>query len=334
MARKELTGKKKAAILMVALGSKLSSNIMKHMDENNIEELTLEIANLQRVDTSVKEEVLYEFHQLCLAKDYISQGGINYARDLLEQALGSQKAEMILERLTASLQVRPFDSIRRTDPSQLFNFIQNEHPQTIALIMAYLTPEQSSIILSSLEPELQADVARRIAIMDQTSPDVIKDVERILEDKLSSFMTDDYTAAGGIESIVTVLNMVDRSTEKRILDDLGEVDPELADEIRKRLFVFEDIVILDDRTIQIILREISMDDLTLALKTSSEEVSEKIYKNMSKRASKMLKEDIEYLGPVRLREVEDAQQNIVNEIRRLEDAGEIVIARGGGEVVV
>ncbi len=330
-----LYGKKKAAILLVSLGSQLSADIFKHLSEDEIEDLTLEIANLQKVDSETKEDVLNEFHQICLAQDYISKGGIEYARDVLEKALGSNQADLIIERLTASLQVRPFDSIRRTDPEQLLNFIQNEHPQTIALVMAYLSPEQSSIVLSSLEPEMQAEVAKRIATMDQTSPDVIKEVERILEDKLSTFATDDYASAGGIEAIVNILNSVDRGTEKRILDDLSEQDPELADEIKKRLFVFEDIVQLDDRTIQLVLREISMDDLTLALKTSSDEVSERIYTNMSNRAAKMLKEDIDFMGPVRLREVEEAQQNIVNEIRRLEDAGEIIIARGGGgEVVV
>jgi len=330
-----MSGKQKAAILLVLLGPEVSANIFKHLGDDDIEELTLEIANMQRVDSEIKDEVLNEFYHLCQAKDYINRGGIEYAKEVLEKALGIEKARDILGRLTATLQVRPFDAIRKTDPSQLLNFIQGEHPQTIALIMAYLQPEQSSQIISALPQKIQADVARRIALMDRTSPDIIKEVESVLEQKLSSIVTNEYASAGGIEAIVNVLNHVDRGTEKNILEQLDEKDPELAEEIKKRMFVFEDIVILSDRAVQLVLRQVETHDIALALKTSSEDVEQKIYKNMSKRAAEMLKEDIDYMGPVRLREVEEAQQRIVNIIRQLEDSGEIVIARGGeSEIIV
>ena len=335
MIYKDLSGKQKAAILLVSLGPDTSASIFQHLSDDDIEELTLEIANLQPVSSDLKDQILEEFFQLCRAQDDINRGGIEYAREVLEKAVGHNKANEILGRLTATLQVRPFDTIRKTDPSQLMNFIQGEHPQTIALVMAYLQPEQASKILAYLPQEIQADVSRRIALMDRTSPDIIKEVESVLEHKLSSIVTNEYASAGGIDSIVNVLNLADRGTEKNILEHLEEKDPELAEEIRKRMFVFEDIVILSDRGVQLVLRQVDTHDVALALKTSSEDVENKIYRNMSKRAAEILREDIEYMGPVRLREVEDAQQRIVNVIRQLEDSGEIVIARGGeGEVIV
>ncbi len=331
---KGLTGKQKAAILMISLGPEKSAQIFKHLREEEIEQLTLEIANIRKVSSEQKEEVINEFYNLLVAKEYISSGGIEYAKQVLEKALGAQKTIEIIGRLTATLQVKPFDFVRKTDPAQLLNFIQSEHPQTIALIIAYLEAEQSAAILSALPPERQADVARRIAIMDRTSPDVIREVERLLERKLSSVVSEDFTSAGGVQSVVEILNKVDRTTEKTIMESMEVQDPELAEEIKKRMFVFEDIIQLDDRAIQQILREVDSKDLALALKGSSEEVSTKIQRNMSKRAGDMLKEDMDYMGPVRLRDVEDAQQRIVNVIRKLEEAGEIVVARGGGDEIV
>jgi flagellar motor switch protein FliG len=329
-----LTGKQKAAILLIALGPDISAQVLKHMREDEIEKLTLEIANQRKLSQEQKDKVLAEFHQMCLAKDYISNGGLDYAREVLEKALGSEKAVSIINRLTTSLQIRPFDFARKTDPSQLLNFIQNEHPQTIALIMAYLQPEQSAAIVSALPPERQVDVARRIATMDRTSPDVIRDVERILERKLSSLVTQDFTAAGGVDSIVEILNRVDRTTERTIIENMEVQNPELAEEIKKRMFVFEDIVLLDDRSLQLVLREIDNKDLALALKATSGEVANKIYKNISKRAAEMLREEIEYMGPVRIRDVEESQQKIVNNIRRLEESGEIVVSRGKGDEII
>lgn len=333
--REKMTGRKKAAVLIMSLGPDISSKVFKHLSDEEIEQLTLEIANMNKVSPELKDEVMSEFHEMALAQDYISRGGIKYAREILEKALGAQKAAAIINRLTASLQVRPFDAIRKTDPAQLLNFIQTEHPQTIALIIAYLQPTQAAAVLSGLKPELQADVAKRVATMDRTSPEVIKDVERILEQKMSTLVINEYATAGGIGSIVNILNMVDRGTEKTIMDELDEGDPELADEIRKRMFVFEDIALLDTRAVQLLNRVTDMKDMSLALKTASEDVKNVIFSNLSKRAAEMLKEDIEFLGPVRLREVEEAQQRIVNEIRRLEEAGEIVTARGGeGDIIV
>ncbi|RCW84662.1 flagellar motor switch protein FliG [Halanaerobium sp. DL-01] len=331
----KLAGKEKAAILLISLGPDVSSNIFKHLDEDEVEKLTLEIANLNKINPELKQKIQEEFLQLRKANDYINSGGINYAKKILEKSFGKEKTKAIINRLTATLQVRPFDSIRKSDPSQLLNFIQGEHPQTIALILAYVSPSMASQVLSALSPDIQSEVARRIAVMDRTSPEIIKEVEAVLEKKLSSVMANEYASAGGISAIVDVLNQVDRGTEKNILDKLEEDDPELVEEIKKRMFVFEDIVLLTDRAVQLVLRQVETHDLALALKTASDEVEEIITGNMSQRAAEMLTEDIEFMGPVRLREVEDAQQRIVNIIRELEESGEIVIARGGeSEVIV
>jgi flagellar motor switch protein FliG len=332
--RAALTGREKAAILLISLGTERASQIYKHLKEEEIEQLTLEIANLRKIDSDVKDAILEEFYEICLAKNYIAEGGIGYAKEVLEKALGGQKALELINKLTSSLQVRPFDFARKADPTQLLNFIQNEHPQTIALIMAYLRPQQAAIILSALPIEKQAEVATRIAMMDSTSPEIIKEIERILEKKLSSMVTSDFTTAGGIESIVDILVSVDRGTEKHIMESLEMRDSELAEEIKRRMFVFEDIVTLDNRSVQRFLREVDNNDLALALKTASEEVKRVIFSNISKRLQDMLKEDMEFMGPVRLRDVEDAQQKIVNIIRRLEDAGEIVVSRGGGDEII
>lgn len=330
-----LTSRQKAAILLISLGQELSARVFRHLSEEEVEQLTLEIASIPKVSPETRQAVLEEAHHLAMAQDYIATGGMDYARQLLERALGAQRAVEILDRLTSHLQVRPFDFIRRADPSQLINYLQNEHPQTIALILAYLQPEQAAMIISALPPERQADVARRIAIMDRTSPEVIKDVERVLERKLSSLMTQDYTTAGGVEAVVKVLNQVDRSTERSIMEILEVNDPELAEEIKQRMFVFEDIVLLDDRAVQRVLREVDMnDDLPLALKVASDEVKQKIMNNISKRAAEMLQENMDYLGPVRLRDVEEAQQRIVAIIRRLEEEGEIIVVRGQGDEIV
>ena len=282
----------------------------------------------------MRDTVLLEFRDLMMAQEFITTGGIDYARELLEKSLGNQKAVDIINRLTSSLQTRPFDFIRRTDPAHLMNFIQQEHPQTIALILAYLEPQKASIILSQLPGEIQSDVAKRIATMDRTSPDVLREVERVLEKKLSTLSSEDYTAAGGVDSIVDILNMVDRSTERQIIETLEEDDPELAEEIKKRMFVFEDIVMLDDKAIQKVLREVDTQELSKALKSVDSEVQDKIFRNMSKRAASLLKEDMEFMGPTRRKDVEEAQQKIVAVIRKLEEAGEVVIARSGEEDVL
>ena len=334
MANEEYSGIQKAAILLIALGPEKSANIFKHLKEDEIEELTLEIANTRSVSPQTKEEILEEFYQVCLAQQYIAEGGIGYAKELLDKALGEEQAQAVITKLTASLQVRPFEFVRKTDPSQVLNFIQDEHPQTIAMILSYLSSNQASMILGALAPEKQADVAKRIAMMDRTSPDVIKEVESVLERKLASLANQDYTIAGGVDAIVNILNTVDRGTEKHIMESLEIDEPELADEIRKKMFVFEDILLLDDRAIQRVLRDVDNNDLEVALKGANEEVKGVILKNLSKRLASMIEEDIEFMGPVRMKDVEEAQQKIVAVIRKLEDSAEIVISRGGGDEVI
>lgn len=333
-APQEMSNQQKAAILFITLGPEYSAKIFQHMADDEIEKITLEIASQKQVTPEQKKMVISEFYQMAMAKNYISTGGLEYAQNVLEKALGSEKAASIISRLTTSLQVRPFDFLKKTDPSQLLNFIQNEHPQTIALIMAYLDADQAATILVSLSQERQAEVARRIAMMDRTSPEVLREVERVLERKLSSLVTQDFTTAGGIKAIVEVLNRVDRTTEKTIIETLEVDNPELTEEIKRLMFVFEDIVMLDDRSLQMVLREVDTKDLSLALKATPKEVAAKVFKNMSTRAADMLREEIEYMGPVKIRDVEEAQQKIVNVIRNLEDKGEIVVARGKGDEMI
>jgi len=334
MMEDKLGGLQKAAILLIALGPEKASLIFKHLKEEEIEELTLEIANTRSVTPQIKEAVIDEFYEVCLAQQYIAEGGIGYAKELLEKALGEERANSVIGRLTASLQVKPFEFVRKTDASQLLNFIQDEHPQTIALILSYLSAAQAALIISALPPDRQADVARRIAVMDRTSPDVIKEVENILETKLASLVNQDYTIIGGVDAVVDILNTVDRGTEKHIMETLEIEEPELADEIRKKMFVFEDILLLDDRAIQRVLRDVDNNDLAMALKGSNEQVQNAIFANLSKRLAVMIKEDMEFMGPVRMKDVEEAQQKIVNIIRKLEDSAEIVISRGGGDEII
>ncbi|MDE7258212.1 MAG: flagellar motor switch protein FliG [Lachnospiraceae bacterium] len=334
-AEEKLTGGvQKAAVLLIALGPEKSASIFKHLKEEEVEELTLEIANTRNITPQMKDDVISEFYQICLAQQYIAEGGINYAKEVLEKSFGADKAMDVIGKLTASLQVKPFEFVRKTDATQLLNFIQDEHPQTIALILSYLSASQSALILSALPPDRQADVAKRIAVMDRTSPDVIKEVEKVLESKVASLVNQDYTVIGGVDAVVEILNTVDRGTEKHIMETLEIEEPELADEIRKKMFVFEDILLLDDRAIQRVLRDVDNGDLAIALKGSNEEVQTAIFNNMSKRLSAMIKEDMEFMGPVRMKDVEEAQQKIVNIIRKLEDSAEIVISRGGGDEII
>ena len=330
-----LAGKTKAAILLISLGPEKSAEVFKHLKEEEIESLTLEIAKISTVMPDTKEDVLDEFYQICIAQQYIAEGGISYAKQILEKALGETKAFEVINRLTMSLKTKPFFFVQKADPTQILNFIQNEHPQVIALILSYLRPQQAAEVLSELSPEKQSDVARRIAIMDRTSPDVIKELEKALEKRLSNLMTEEFTSVGGVDSVVEILNSVDRATEKHIMETMENEDADLSDEIKRRMFVFDDIVTLDNRSIQRILREITDNkELATALKGASEEVKSIIFANQSKRLSEMIKEDMEFMGPVRKTDVEEAQQKIVLTIRRLQDAGEIVIARGGGDEII
>mgnify|MGYP003455187073 FL=1 len=330
----KLTGKEKAAILLIALGQDISKEVFKYLESEEIEELYLQIAKTTKVSSEMKDRVFEEFNELMLAQQYLAQGGITYARELLQSALGESKAVEIITKLTSSLQVRPFDFIQKTESEQILNFIQGEHPQIIALIVSYLPANKAGEIFRNLPEEKQIDIARRIASMERTSPEMIREVERVLERKLSTVVGQDYTSAGALDTLIEMLANVDRGTEKTIIESLSETDPELAEEIRKRMFVFEDVILLDDRAIQQVLKSVESKDLSLALKGSSEDVSEKVFKNMSKRAADMLREDMEFAGPVRVKDVQEAQQRIVNVIRKLEETGEIVIARGGEDEMI
>ncbi|MBI4557750.1 MAG: flagellar motor switch protein FliG [Candidatus Hydrogenedentes bacterium] len=334
----ELTGRRKAAVFLACLGPKSASRILATMREAEIEQLTLDLSSLGTIDAEAREAVMKEFHEMMLANRFVTQGGIEYARDLLEGALGSERAMEILTRLQSSLQEVPFEFLRKADPSQICSFIQHEHPQTIALILAHLQPQVAAIILSALPQTVRSDVVMRIATMDRTPPEIVREVERVLERKMASVFTQGFTFAGGVKDVAEILNRVERGTEKQIMGDLEEHDPELADEISKLMFTFEDVVHVEDSGIQKTLREIEQRDLALALKTANQEVTEKIFRNLSERAREMIKEEMEFMGPVRLRHVEEAQQKIVAVVRRLEDAGELVVAgRGGGsedEIIV
>ncbi|GAA0078706.1 flagellar motor switch protein FliG [Clostridium sp. CTA-5] len=331
----KLTGVQKAAILFITLGPEASSGILKKLPEQEIQKISYEIANTTAVTSEQREEILSEFLEINKARDYILEGGMDYARTLLSKALGSQRASDILEKVSeATSQYRPFAIARKADAHQLLNAISYEHPQTIALILCYLQADKSAQVLAELPEETQAEVAYRIATMNTTSPMVIKEIESVLENKLSSVVRTEMTSLGGIETLVDILNQVDRTTEKNITESLEREDGELADKVKSSMFVFEDILTLDDVSIQRVLREVEVSELALALKGCSEEVANAIYRNQSKRAAASLKEDMEFLGPVRLMDVEKAQQKIVSIIRRLDEANEIIISRGGEDAII
>jgi flagellar motor switch protein FliG len=331
----KFTGVQKAAILFITLGADAAAGIMKKLHEPEIQKITYEIANITSVKSDQRLEVLDEFIEINKARDYILEGGMDYARALLGKALGPQRALEIMDKVVeTSQQFRPFAIARKADAFQLMNVINSEHPQTIALILCYLQPDKAGQILSALPEEVQSEVAYRIATMNNTSPVLLKEIENVLDSKLSSVVRSDMLTIGGVDSLVEILNQVDRTTEKNITDELERFNQELAEKVKESMFVFEDVITLDDVYIQRVLREVDVKELALALKGSSEEVANTIFKNQSKRAAEGLKEDIEYLGPVRLMDVEKAQQKIVAVIRRLDEAGEIVISRGNDNAII
>jgi len=330
----EMSGRRKAAILLVLLGPEKAAQVMKHLDETDVEAVTIEIANLGRISEEEKKAVLQEFSEILKAREMLTTGGIEYAKRVLEKAFGPEKAMRIIERLLSSLQVKPFEFVKKADPLQLVNFLQSEHPQVIALVLSYLEPTMAAQILGALPEELQIEVVKRVALLERTSPEIVKEIEKSLERKLSGIVGQQFSKVGGVETAAEIMNNIDRQTEKTIMERLSQESPELAEEIRRRMFVFEDILKLDDRSVQLVLREVDTKDLAVALKGASDEVKEKIFKNMSKRAAQLLKDELEYMGPVRVKDVEEAQQKIINVIRRLEEAGEIIIARGGGEELI
>lgn len=331
-----MDGRTKAAVFLACLGPKIASRVLAKFSEEEIERLTLDLSSLGAIEPEVREGIIEEFHQMYIANRYVTAGGIDYARHLLESALGPERAMEVLTKLQSSLQEVPFEFLKRADPGQICTFIQDEHPQTISLILAHLSPQVSSVVLSALPQEIRSDIVLRIARMDRTPPEIVREVERVLERKMASVFSQGFTFAGGVKEVAEILNNTDRATEKAIMTALEERDPELADEIARLMFTFEDLIFVEDSGIQKALREIDQRDLALALKTANEELADKILHNMSERARTLIKEEMEYMGPVKLRTVEEAQQKIVTIIRRLEDAGEIVINRGGGgdEIVV
>ncbi len=328
----------KAAVFLACLGPKNASRVLSKLSEDEIEQLTLDLSSLGAVDPEMREKVVEEFHQMYLANRYVTAGGVEYARNLLEGALGPERAMEILTKLQSNLTEVPFEFLKRAEPSQICTFIQDEHPQTISLILAHLSPKISSIVLSALPQDVRAEIIMRIASMDRTPPEIVREVERVLERKMASVFSQGFTFAGGVKEVAEILNHIDRGSEKSIMAALSERDPELAEEIARLMFTFDDLIKVENSGIQKALREIDQRDLALALKTASEDLSNKILGNMSERARTMIREEMEYMGPVKLRNVEEAQQKFVNIIRRLEDSGEIAINRGGAggndEIVV
>lgn len=329
-----LTGQQKAAAIIISLGSENASKIYKFLKEDDIEQLTLEIAKMQNLQPSEMEYILNSFYQQCVTQKVMTEGGLEYAQNVLEKAFGAQKASALLERVTKSMQTKAFDFIRKADYKTLLTIIQNEHPQTIALVLSYSRSDQSSAIISELPKEKQLAVVERIAKMGRTSPDVIKIVESNLANKFASIMTVDFTEIGGINYIADIMNHMDRSNEKYIFDELSMRDEKLSDEIRKRMFVFEDITVLDDMAIQKFIYEVDQKDLIYALKSANQEVTDVIFKNMSTVLAKTIKSELEYTHNVRLRDVEEAQQRIVATIRRLEEEGQLVILKGGKDEII
>lgn len=328
---KELSGTRKAAILVLTLEQTVAAEILKHLDEFQIEEISREIAGLGPVTQLMRDEVVSEFYQLALARSYADEGGWEYAKNLLSKSLPESQAKKIIDQVNQTIQSTPFSFLQKAESENLLTFIQDEHPQTIALILAHLKPSQASEVLVGLPGQKQVEVVKRIANMEQTNPEVIKEVERGLEHRLSAMITQTFEKAGGVDTVAEMLNLADRATEKSIMEGLEAEDPDLVEQIRRLMFVFEDIMMVNDKGIQGMLKEVDNDDLALALKTASQELKDKIFKNMSERAAQLIKEDMEYMGPVRVSDVEAAQQKIVDVVRRLEESGEIIISGRGGE---
>jgi flagellar motor switch protein FliG len=328
----ELSGVRKAAILLLSLNDdELASQILKRLPPEAVEEISREIASRPATTIESRKDVFQEFYNLALANASINEGGLEYAKSLLKKSLSEEDAKRIINQVTQQVQTTPFSFLQKAESENLLTFIQDEHPQTIALILAHLPAQKASDILVGLPSQKQIEVVKRVATMEQTSPEVIKEVERGLEHRLSDIVSQTFEKAGGVDTVAEMLNLADRSTEKGIMEGLEAEDPDLVEQIRRLMFVFEDILLVNDKGIQSVLKEVDNDELALALKTASQELKDKIFKNMSERAAQLIAEDMQYMGPVRVSDVETAQQKIVDIVRRLEDAGEIVIAGRGGE---
>jgi flagellar motor switch protein FliG len=327
----ETTGARKAAILLLSLGQEEASQILKRLPAGQVEEVSREIASIGNVAVDARREVFGEFYNLALANNWAAEGGLEYAKALLMKSLSEDEAKRIIKQVTQQVQTTPFSFLQKAESENLLTFIQDEHPQTIALILAHLPPQKASEIMVGLPGQKQIEVVKRIANMEQTNPEVIKEVERGLEHRLSDIVSQTFEKAGGVDTVAEILNLADRSTEKGIMEGLEADDPDLVEQIRRLMFVFEDILLVNDKGIQSVLKEVDNQELGLALKTASEELKQKIFKNMSERAGQLIQEDMQFMGPVKVSDVEAAQQKIVDVVRRLEDSGEIVIAGRGGE---
>ena len=324
-------GTRKAAILLMAMEQEAAATVLRRLDRETVDEVTREIANLDQVSAQVRSAVIGEFYSLVMARRYMDMGGMPLARALLLKTLPPEEARKAIQLLEHQVYEEPFNFLSKTETESLLTFLRGEHPQTIALVLSHLTPMMAAEIMVGLDAEAQLEVVTRIANMDQTSPDVIKEVERGLESRLAGLVTERFERTGGVRAVAEILNLAGRAAEKGILETLGETKPELVDEIRRLMFVFEDILRVDDRGIQAVLKEVENEELALALRTATDELKDKIFSNMSERAAALIKEEMEYMGPVRIADVEAAQQKLVDIVRRLEDAGEIIIAGKGGE---
>ncbi|MDR2558268.1 MAG: flagellar motor switch protein FliG [Oscillospiraceae bacterium] len=329
-----ITNMQKASLVLSSIGTENASLVFKNFSDDEIEKLTLEVAKNDYWPMEIVEEVLNDFYELCLTQKFISEGGVDYAREIQEKAFGQQQAAALFEKITKQLKTKAFSFVRKADYKNLLAIVQNEHPQTIALILSYARSDQASAILSELPKDVRIEVVERIAKMDSASPDVVRSIEATLEKKFANLISAESMDVGGINYIADVLNSVDRGTEKQIFDELAQRDPKLADEIRQKMFVFEDIMMLDDISVQAFLKEVDPKDLAVAIKGSTSEVADSIYRNMSQRARESLQTDVEYLHNVRLRDVEESQQRIVAVIRRLEEDGVLTISKGGADEII
>ena len=334
MATEELTSAKKAAAVIVALGAERASEVYKYLTDEEVEQLSLEIAKLDRLSPEDMQATVEDFYGLCITQKVINEGGVLYAKDVLEKAFGQQQATSFMERLSKSLRSKSFEFVRKADAKNIQMILQNEHPQTIALILSYARSDQAAQIIAELPRSIQLDVIKRIAELDRVSPEMIKLVETTLEKRFSSIISSDQVEVGGVSYIAEIMNRVDRATEKYIFDELGEKDAALADEIHKLMFVFEDIANLDSMSVQRFIREVDTKDLAVALKSANENVKQLILQNMSSRMRESVEQDIQFLHNIRMKDVEEAQQKIVGVIRQLEETGEIVIARGEGDEIL
>ena len=330
----KLSQREKAAILMIGVGKNHAAKIYKHLSEDEIATLTLAITTTKRVSQEEKDAVMSEFYETCVAQNFISEGGLEYARSVLNKALGEDKADALINRLTETLQVRPFEFVRKADSGQIVHLLANENPQTIALVLSYLDPKKAAHVLGELGSEMQVEVVTRMANMESVYPEYIKETEMIFEQRLAKMGTTDQATVGGLDAVVQLINCVDRGTEKYILESLDLLDSELAEEIRKNMFVFEDIINLSNQAMQRVLKEVEQTDLTVALKGANEEMKQFIMNNLSKRQQEMIQDDMEVMGPLRMRDVEAAQQKMVNAVRMLEESGEIIVSRGEDNDIV